>query len=110
MTESLKKEIEILKKDAKKSWNNYIVSPKLNDIAIREIFAMVHEVNLQRDETGMPIPGTGRIITAEEKKMVFDYILDNKLPLTKKMYDLILKAYISGDLELEEEKEKTRKV
>ena len=92
------KNLKILTERENKAWING--QGKLNDIAIREIFSMKHEINLLKDAKGMPIPGTGKIITYEEKKMVFDYILENNLPITKKMYNFILKSYIDGDLEL----------
>ena len=88
-------------KNTKKNWNNQIDgSYILSDTQIREIFATKHEVDLERDENGIPIPGTGRIITNEEKKSVFDYILENNYPLTKKVYNIILRAYLDNELEI----------
>lgn len=88
-------------KNTKQNWNNkkdgsYILS----DTQIREIFATNHEVGLDRDENGIPIPGTGRVITNEEKKAVFDFILENSYPLTKKVYNIILRAYLDNELDL----------
>ena len=86
----------------KKNWNSQKVSSyKLSESEIREIFATSHEVNLDRDEYGMPIPGTGRLITNEEKKNIFDFILENKYPLTRRVYNLVLQAYINNEVEIE---------
>ena len=104
MRDDFKKELEILIERESKAWRDDQIFHRLNDIAIREIFAMKHEVNMLRDEKGMVIPGTGRVITNEEKKMVFDFMLENDLPFTKKMYSFILNAYISNELELSEVK------
>lgn len=81
--------------------NSWKFESKMNEAMIREIFVIKHEVNLQKDETGMPIPGTGRTITNEEKKMVFDYMLERNYPMIKKLYNLILKAYVDGEIVLE---------
>lgn len=91
---------------SRKLWNS---TTKLNDITIREIFATRHEVNSIRDSKGMPIHGTGRIITNEEKKMIFDYIIENNYPLTARMYNFLIKSYIDGELVLENQ-EKSRKL
>lgn len=108
MTEQFKKELEkeILK--SKHTWNSDYMIHKLNNAAIREIFAMKHEVNLIKDENGMAIPGTGRIITNEEKKSVLDYIIENDFPLTKNIYNVLLKGYIQGEIELETEEKRMK--
>ena len=86
---------------SKKKWNyKSITSYLFTDYDIRQIFATSHEVNLERDDSGMPIPGTGRLISNEEKKQVFDYILENNYPLTKKMYNIILYGYLNNEIEL----------
>lgn len=96
--EKIKEEIKL----AKNNWNNRIEgAAPLNEIVIREIFATKHEINTERNEKGIPIPGTGRVITNEEKKMVFNYIMDNNYPLTKRVYNLVLNSYINGEIELE---------
>lgn len=98
---SLEEIIANEEKLTRKNWNNQIDgSYVLSDTQIREIFATKHEVDLERDENGIPIPGTGRIITNEEKKSVFDYILENNYPLTKKVYNIILRAYLDNELEI----------
>lgn len=90
-------------KRTKNGWNSVgDVSYRLTDYDIRQIFAIKHEVNLRRDESGMPIPGTGRVITNEEKKQIFDYILENEYPLTKKMYNIILHGYLDNEIEFEQ--------
>jgi len=32
--------------------------------------------------------------------MVFDYIMDNDYPLTRGVYNIVLNAYVNGDLDL----------
>ena len=86
---------------SKNNWNNKIHgSGRLTPFQIRQIFAIKHEVNLERDANGNPLPGTGRIITQEEKKLVLDYILENDYPLTKRIYNVVLEAYLDGEIEL----------
>ena len=99
--ESFDERLQFEIKKSKNGWSSYKTGfNKLDDISIRQIFSTIHEVNLQRDETGIPIPGTGRLITNDEKKMIFDYILENNYPLTKRFYNFILREYINGEVEL----------
>lgn len=101
MVKSFEQKIAEEIKVTKSSWNSRIGAAfRLTDSEIRQIFATKHEVNLERDEKGMPIPGTGRVITSEEKKMVFDFILENDYPLTKRMYNIVLYAYLDNEIEL----------
>ena len=82
---------------------------RLNNIMIRQIFSTHHEVNLLCDANGKVIPGSGRVITNEEKKMCLDYMMEMNYPLTSNIYQCILNGYINGELNLEN-KEKTTKL
>lgn len=88
----------------KKFLHNNPIGLKIDELFLREVFGIQEEINTKRDEKGLPIPGTGRIITNEEKKMVFDYIIENKLPATLKIYKIVLKRYINGEIDLENQK------
>ena len=99
---SFEEEIAKEMKITKNNWNYKAeASYRLTDYDIRQIFATNHEVNLERDENGIPIPGTGRIITNEEKKAIFDYILENSYPLTRKIYNIVLRAYLNNEIEFD---------
>jgi len=101
MKESFEELLEKELQSKNNGWNDDTYRNKrLNSANIREIFAVSHEVNLKRDENGKPIVGSGRLITNEEKKMVFDYIMDNDYPLTRGVYNIVLNAYVNGDLDL----------
>lgn len=82
------------------------VGERLDHFTIKNIFSTNDEVNVKRDESGKLIPGTGRIITPTEKKEIFDYILENNLPLTSKIYSLALKRYLNNELVFEEKTHK----
>ena len=72
----------------------------LTEPEIRGIFETNHEVNVQRDESGNLIPGSGRLITNEEKKQIFDFIIENNYPITRNVYNIVLNAYINDEIEL----------
>lgn len=82
---------------------------KFNGLNIIEIFAMKEEVNFKRDENDKPIPGTGRVITKEEKAMIINYI-NNKpsIYLGDYTYKLAKMKYINDDLFKEKISEKVR--
>ena len=82
----------------------------LDKYTIKNIFAVNYEVNALKDENGIPISGTGRLITNEEKKNVLDFIVNNNLPLRVQIYKLVMKRYVNGDLELVNSENKIRKV
>lgn len=109
MNNNFEEKLEQIIKNSKRVWTSSKDYKKLDDISIREIFSMKYEINLKKDENGMPIPGTGRIITNEEKKMIFDYILENNYPLNIKIYNLLLKAYTNGELTIENNVRKSMK-
>jgi len=97
----LEQKMEYEKYRLERSWNyNNKKTYKLTDLDIREIFKTTHEVNLERDKDGMPIPGTGRVITNEEKKMIFDFIIDHNYPLTRNAYSYVLNAYLNDEIDL----------
>ncbi len=82
---------------------------KFNGLNIIEIFAMKEEVNFKRDENDKPIPGTGRVITKEEKAMIINYI-NNKpsIYFGDYTYKLAKMKYINDDLFKEKVLEKVR--
>ena len=82
---------------------------KFNGLNIIEIFAMKEEVNFKRDENDKPIPGTGRVITKEEKAMIINYI-NNKpsIYFGDYTYKLAKMKYINDDLFKEKVSEKVR--
>lgn len=86
-------------------YNN--IGENLSEYYIKQIMATKNEVNLRRNKEGMPIPGTGRVITTEEKTGIIDYLLSNNIPLTTKLYALAMKRYISGELEISVEQTKS---
>ena len=104
MTEELRKKIEKEIRATKAIWNNNSEHIKLTESLIRQMFKVRHEVNTIRDEKGMPIPGTGRLITVEEKKQIIDFMMENNYPLTITIYNLLLRGYINGELTIEEKK------
>lgn len=104
MTDEFKNELEILIKRESGNLDRDFVPRRLSSTSIRELFDIKYEVNTKRDETGVPIPGSGRLITAEEKKLVLDYMVNNDLPMSKKVYYFILKGYVNNEISLDEEK------
>lgn len=70
---------------------------------------MKEEVNFKRDENDKPIPGTGRVITKEEKAMIINYI-NNKpsIYFGDYTYKLAKMKYINDDLFKEKVLEKVR--
>ena len=76
----------------------------LDSTMIKDMFSIKYEINTLKDKNGMPIPGTGRVITNNEKRMMIDYIIQNNLPLRSKIYKLALSRYISNELVLEDTK------
>ena len=84
--------------------NNEGTLMDIDSYYIRQILSTKDEVNTKRNEEGYPIPGTGRIIKTEEKRNIIDYIINNNIPLTTKIYSLAMKRYISGELIIEDTK------
>lgn len=78
-------------------------NPKGNDIKEydKKQILRVKNIKLLKDENGKPIPGTEREITTEEKEKVFAFIEENNLPLTTKIYSIVIDRYINGELTLD---------
>lgn len=75
-----------------------------------QIFEIKDEYNTLRDTNGFPIPGTGITLTNEEKQMMLDFLKENNVPYTRKMYEIVRKRYITGELDLSKTNEIQRKV
>lgn len=56
------------------------------------------EINLKRDEQGNLIPGSGRIVTRQEKQSIIDWIKENNLPCTRFLYRDAFNRYKKGQL------------
>ena len=98
MGKSFEEKIIEERKNAKNNWNNRLESSfKLENFDRRQILETTHYVNLERDKNNMPIPGTGRLITEDENLQVIEYIEENDLPLTKKMYAIVLEEYLKDE-------------
>lgn len=81
---------------------------ELSDTEINNIYNMKTIVNVQLDEENKVIPGTGREITVEEKQNIVNYLRNNNIPVTNKTYNIIYRRWLSGELVLETEKDKTK--
>ena len=57
-----------------------------------------YEINCQKDKNGLPIKGTGIIITNEEKELIINYLIANDIPISEEIYKVALKRYIEGPL------------
>jgi len=62
-------------------------------------------INVQKDEKGNVIPGTGDIIDIETKKIIILFLKEHNIPLNQKTYNTAFKRYINNTLLIEEEKE-----
>ena len=89
--------------------NKNHLGKKIDAHEIKQIFSIQEENNTKRDELGNPIPGTGRIITNEEKKMILDFMVNNNL-LYSKIYKLAKERIINGELIFTQNEPKQRKV
>ena len=85
------------------------LSQKENKKYENEIMKTTIEVNMQKDEKGMPIPGTGIILSDELKNKFIDFIRYYSIPLNDKNFRLVVKKYFKNEIELPE-KENTRKI
>lgn len=56
------------------------------------------EINLKKDEHGTLIPGSGRIVTKQEKQSIIDWLRDNHLPCTRFLYRDAFNRYKKGQL------------
>jgi len=98
--EELKKEIEF---SSNNKWNNSD-KPRITRYSnidnIRKQILSTEFKFMQRDENGKFDPNNIRVITKEEKEMILNMMEDNNYPLTGRMYNFLLKSYLSGKLEL----------
>lgn len=90
------KDLEILRNFLKKNQKG----ATLKDYDKRQILNLKN-VRLLKDENGVPIPGTERVITTTEKEKIFAYIENNNLPMTSGIYSAALDRYINGELVLD---------
>lgn len=89
-------------KDSTLSKSDYLIIRKflssnqnLEPLDIKQIMSTSLEVNAKKDEDNIPIPGSGRIITNLEKIGIVQFLENNNIPLTKKIYNLALNRYIA---------------
>ena len=57
-------------------------------------------IGSQVNKYGKPIMNTGRIITKEEKMAIIDYLNINKIPINSRTTTLLLRKYLSGNVDL----------
>lgn len=72
-----------------------------SNLDIKQIMNAKIEVDAQKDKNGYPIAGSGRVINNSEKQKIIDYLKNNNIPLTTKLYNLALRRYTEGTLSLE---------
>lgn len=103
--------------EVKKVFNNITLSPqekrtiigflsKTNmdrPLNISSTLESIVEINLRKDENGLLIPGSGRIVTRQEKQAIIDWIKDNHLPCTNFVYRDAFNRYKRGQLFKKEE-------
>ncbi len=68
----------------------------LSTIDVEYLLKELYEIDCKRDKKGFPMPGTGRIITKEEKLAAIDFVINNGYPLTDKTYNCALKRILKG--------------
>lgn len=69
-----------------------------DSIEIKKLLNEQVEINCQKDTKGFPVPGTGRIVAPEEKQFILGFLINNKVPLNNKTYNIAFKRYLSGNL------------
>lgn len=100
-------EMNLLRKFIGKNSTNVIFYDSIN---LKKLLDEKVEINCQKDKKGFPIPGTGKIITREEKQSIIDYLMENRVPLNSKTYDIALKRYLNGNLIVSESKTYSKKI
>lgn len=99
--EELKEEIEFSSNYSQ--WNKYdkpqVIRYSNIDYMKKQILS-TEDKFMQRDENGKFNPNNIRVITKEEKEMILNMMEENDYPLTARMYNFLLKSYLSGKLEL----------
>lgn len=81
---------------------------ELSEEEINNIYDMKTIANVQFDESNKVIPGSGREITIEEKQNIVKYLNNNNIPVTNKTYNVIYRRWLSGNLVVDNEKDKTK--
>ena len=81
----------------------YLSSVKTNYKDIKEILSEKIEINCEKDERGISIPGTGQIVPIETKEKLIEYLKQNQIPVNRKTYTLVFRRYINGYLGLNEQ-------
>lgn len=98
--EELKEELEFYSKDKWNYSNSSNIIRYSNIDYMRKQILATEEKFMQRDENGKFDPNNIRVITKEEKEMILNMMEENDYPLTARMYNFLLKSYLSGKLEL----------
>ena len=70
----------------------------LSEHAINNFLEIKNEFNCKRDEKGMPIIGTGKIIDKSEKEKIVEYLVSNEIPLNIITCRIALQRYVDGNL------------
>lgn len=73
-------------------------SLKINDEDVEMILNQHDEVRCEKDDRGYPIPGTGTIITNQEKLGIINYLKKLRVPLTYGTYYAAFRRYVNGYL------------
>lgn len=68
---------------------------ELEPLDTKQLMDTSLEINTKKDENNLPIPGSGRIISNMEKLGIIQFLQNNNIPLTKKVYNLALNRYIA---------------
>lgn len=104
-------------KDSTLSENDYHIVRKflsenkgLELLDVNQIMNTTLEVNAKRDENDIPIAGSGRIITNIEKEGVIEFLENNNIPLTVKVYNLALNRYIAFSEEITDKNVKPKQM
>lgn len=58
------------------------------------------EVNLEKDENGFPISGTGRVLTKEDLENIINYLVINNIPLYDIVINVAIKRYANNTLDI----------
>ena len=69
---------------------------------IRDILNDVQEYGAKKDNNGLLIPGTGRVIQLDEKEKIIEFLRKIKAPLTMKNYKIACRRYVNERLLFDE--------
>lgn len=82
-------------------YNAQIESDQIAKKLIENVLLEKHEVDFQEvDKDGFIIPGSGHILTEKEQKDIFKAMKENHIPINRSMYELALRRWHDGKLEL----------